>query len=172
MSTHRAITRRWNGIRETLTRRSHRRRRTLSSEIFLRARNTSSDRRPEIPGARRRSPGARLRGAAADEASADGRARGRLPGGGGPRLEQPLGEVVLLRPAPLLAAAHAVALDLALEYGERLLEGQAETLGRDVGVKLGPARQVPGDRAARDRPTPAPRPRGAPAARPRPGHAQ
>src|SRR2546425_13290121 len=66
--------------------------------------------------------------------------------------EQPLGEVVLLRPAALLAAALAIALDLALEHGERLLESQAETLGRDVGVKLGPARQVHRDRAARGRP--------------------
>src|SRR3989442_382215 len=116
-------------------------------------------------------PAAWLGGAAANETPADHGARGRLPGGG-PRLEQPLGEVVLLRPAALLAAAHAVVLDLALEHGERLLEGQAETLGRDVGVKLGPARQVHGDRAARDRPALGARLVGELHARRRRGHVQ
>src|SRR3989442_14345996 len=94
-----------------------------------------------------------LGGAAAGEATADSGPRRRLLRGG-PRLEQPLGEVVLLRPAPLLAAACAVALDLALEHGERLFEGQAETLGRDGGVKLGPARQGHGGPATPDRPAP------------------
>src|SRR3989442_12797970 len=94
-----------------------------------------------------------LGGAAAGEATAYSGPRRRLLRGG-PRLEQPLGEVVLLRPAPLLAAACAVALDLALEHCERLFEGQAETLGRDVGVKLGPGRQVHRGRAARDPPAP------------------
>src|SRR2546422_6212617 len=92
-----------------------------------------------------------LGGAAAGEATADNGPRRRLLRGG-PRLEQPLGEVVLLRPAPLLAAARAVALDLALEHGECLLEGQAETLGRDVAVKLRPARQVHSAPSARGPP--------------------
>src|SRR2546426_12060935 len=110
-----------------------------------------------------------LGGAAAGEATADSGPRRRLLRGG-PRLEQPLGEVVLLRPAPLLAAARAVALDLALEHGECLLEGQAETLGRDVGVKLGPARQVHGGRAARGRAAPGARLLGGPQPRRRRPH--
>src|SRR6266850_5791378 len=92
-----------------------------------------------------------LGGAAAGETTADSGPRRRLLRGG-TGLEQPLGEVVLLRPAALLAAARAIALDLALEHGEGLLEGQPETLRREIGVKLGPARQVHGDRAARGRP--------------------
>src|SRR5205823_2950455 len=91
-----------------------------------------------------------LRGAAASEATADGGPRRWLLRRGA-GLEQPLGEVVLLRPAALLAAARAIALDLPLEHGEGLLERQARALGREVGVQLGAARQVHGDRAARRR---------------------
>src|SRR5260370_32810154 len=109
--------------------------------------------RRSVTPAPRAGTGRALGGATAREAPADGGPRRRLLRRGA-GLQQPLGEIVLLRPAALLAAARAIALDLPLEHGEGLLEREAWALGREVGVQLGAARQGHGDRAARRRTAP------------------
>src|SRR5438874_6409521 len=93
----------------------------------------------------------RLCGPASDEPAAGNGTRGRLLRGRA-RLEQSLREVILLGPPPLLAAPLAIALDLALEHGERLLEREPCAFARDVRMQLGTPRQIDGDRAARGRP--------------------
>src|SRR3989442_11973501 len=85
-------------------------------------------------------PGRGLGAAASDQAAADDGPRGQILRGRA-RLEQPLGEVVFLRPPPLLAEPRAVALDLALEHRERLLEGQAGVLRPDVRGPLATSRR-------------------------------